>query len=166
MPNTFGTSNAAYQFPLVDPRPIMRARSRFLRDEIPELADANSLSVPAGRRPARGWILLSRANYNTLKSLAAPGFSVDTGLYSTAFQLQIDECMGAAGLPALTFKNLSIVQARCVTTGKAADEAAVYLIELTDLRGAVANRWFQPPAVKYYNVRSPAYPDNYYTDSL
>jgi hypothetical protein len=54
MPNTFAT------FPLVDPRIVRDSRMRFRRDEIPELAYANSFFCPSGRWPARGWILVRR----------------------------------------------------------------------------------------------------------
>lgn len=128
------------------------SRHRFRRDAIPMLARANSLYVPTGRWPARGWILLARSDYNKLST------------YSSKFSLEI-------GDPTLqnntaTITNLSIVQAQCVTTGLPADTGAVYLVEITDRRGVLHNKWFQAPVSASYNVRSPAYPTNYYSLSL
>jgi hypothetical protein len=156
--NTFGVAYSAgvtseKRVPLYDPRKIRESRSRFRRDQIPELAYANSIYIPSGRWPTRGWILLARQDYDNL--------AAGKGLYGTVFQLQIDECVPSGN--SLTFKNLVVVQAQCVTTGIASDSNAVYLVEITDARGLVWNRWFQKPVVAGYNVRSPAYPDQYYS---
>jgi len=149
MPNTFGTSQI--QVKLVDPRDARLYRKRFRRDAIPELDLANSLYVPIGRNPARGWILLVRSDYDMVRG------------YDTDFQLSFADVKSKTGL---TFKNLSIVQARSVTTGLSDDPDAIYLVELTDGRGVLANQWFQKPTNSYFNVLSPAYPSLYYADSL
>lgn len=161
MPQTFGFDyllgvRSEKRVPLYDPRKIRENRSRFRRDQIPELDYANSLYVPIGRWPARGWILLARGDYD---NLARNG-----GLYGTSFQLQIDECV--SGGNNLTFKNLVVVQARCVTTGITNDQNAVYLVEITDARGLVWNRWFKRPIVQGFNVRSPAYPGEFYRQTI
>jgi hypothetical protein len=44
----------------------------------------------------------------------------------------------------------------------ASDPNAIYLVEFTDRRGLLWNRWFQFPSIAGYNVRSPAYPGEYY----
>ena len=141
---------AAATAPLYDPRFERSSRRRFHRPLIPELELANSLYVSSGLWPARGWILLRRGDYNNINP------------YAINLQLQIEDFSGNS----LTFQNLSIVQARCVSRGIAADPNAIYLVELTDLRGLVYNKWFQWPLDQFYNVRAPAYPDDYYTDSL
>ncbi len=150
MANTFG--NQSTQVRLVDPRAVRQARPRFGRDAIPELMLANSLYVPLSRRAARGWILLTRADFNRVSG------------YSTANTLQFD-CFDKAA-PAMTFRGLSIVQARSVSTGIIDDDGAAYLVELTDARGILSNQWFQFPTNSYYNVLAPAYPGTYYDASL
>lgn len=147
---------AAGTAPLVDPAMIREARRRLLRDDIPELEYANSFYAPSGRWPARGWILVPRSNY-------VPGASpLKTGqlnIYATNLELQIDDFVSGT----LTFKNLAIVQARCVTTGIAADPDSIYLMELTDARGVLSNPWAQWPTTSQYNVRAPAYPGQFYS---
>jgi len=147
--NTFGT--AKIQVPLTDPRDARRFRQRFRRDAIPELDYANSLYVPVGQNSVRGWILLTRSRYDKVRG------------YGNAFTLNLADVNTNSGL---TFTNLSIVQARCVTTGLIDDPGAVYLVELTDQQGILANEWFQYPANVYYNVLAPAYPTLYYANSL
>lgn len=159
MPNTFGTKKTRVQ--LVDPRAIRRARERFRRETIPELEFANSLYVPRGRRAARGWILLTASDYASVRNADLSGSSLQPG-YSTSFQLEIDDLNN----PPLTFSKLAIVQACCVTTGLTGDPNAIYLVELTDQRGVLENRWFSFPTVSYYNVLAPAYPASYYAASL
>ncbi len=148
--NTFGS--ATYQFPLYDPRGARADRTRFRRDRIPALDRANSLSVPTGEYAARGWLLLARADYDKL----------DT--YNTALQLEI----GDPRLPnnVGTVKNLSIVQAQCVTTGLVSDPYALYLVEVTDGRGVLQNEWFQFPLTAQYNIRAPAYPQAFHPASM
>jgi len=148
-PYTAGVQASA-QAVLFDPRFQRSSRRRFHRHLIPQLQLANSLYVSSGIWPARGWILLRRGDYNNINP------------YATNLQLQIDDFQNGT----LTFNNLSIVQARCVTRGIAADPDAIYLVELTDQRGLVYNQWFQAPINQFYNVRAPAYPGQYYTDSL
>jgi hypothetical protein len=74
--------------------------------------------------------------------------------------------LSISGDDPLTFKGLSIVQAQCVTTGLPDAPEAIYLVELTDQRGVISNRFFEFPTNSYYNVLSPAYPANYYSASL
>lgn len=150
MGNTFGTSSV--QVKLVDPRHARRYRQRFRRDAVRELFLANSLYVPCGRQSVRGWILLTRADYDSVRG------------YGTNYQLQIDQFDPAA--PALTLRGLSIVTAQCVATGVLGDPAALYLVELTDARGILKNQWFSFPTKTYYNVLAPAYPGKYYYHSL
>lgn len=141
--NTFGT--IARQVPLVALSGIQENRRRFRRGMLSKLALANSLYVPIGRQIARGWILLSRKNYDLIRG------------YGNTFQLTLDT---------LTFKKLAIVQARCVTTGVVGDPNAIYLVEITDRRGLLKNTWFQYPTNSYYNVLAPAYPTLYYVTTL
>jgi hypothetical protein len=149
MANTFGT--ALIQVPLSDPRDPRRFRQRFFREAVPELEYANSLYVPGDDRPARGWILLTRSRYDKVRG------------YGNSFTLNLADVQSNTSL---TFTNLAIVQARCVTRGVAADPSAVYLVELTDQRGILANQWFDFPTNVYYNVLAPAYPTLYYSQSM
>lgn len=146
MPNTFAGYN------LIDPRDERRDRRRFLRDEIPELAYANSFYCPAGRWPARGWILLRRSALNALSK------------YRTNFQLQLEDFRQTSS--PLTFSNLALVQARCVSRGVASDPEAVYLVEITDGRGILWNQWMQLPTGSAYNIRAPAHPEQFYAQSM
>jgi hypothetical protein len=151
MPQTFGLpASTGRKVQLCDPIDAARYRDRFGRPVVPELARANSLYVPAGNMPARGWILLSRADYDLVRG------------YGTAYQLTIQ----SRGQQPITFGGLSIVTARCVTTGLSGDPKALYLVELTDARGVLANEWFALPTNSYYNVLAPAYPGLYYDTSL
>lgn len=84
--------------------------------------------------------------------------------YSTSFQLHIGNTTKPDNVGVL--KNLAIVQAQCVTRGLASDEDALYLVEITDGRGIAHNQWFQAPLVDWYNIRAPAYPDTFHTDSM
>jgi hypothetical protein len=136
---------------LYDPLEIRENRERFDREQTPNLDYANSLYVPAGRWLTRGWILLKRQDYNLI-----------TNLYRTDFQLQIDDLIH----PPLTFKNLSVVQARCVTRGLAAEPQAIYLVEITDGQGVMFTPWFAVGTSSQYNVRAPAYPEQYYSATL
>jgi len=95
--------------------------------------------------------LLTRGDYDLVRG------------YGTNYTLNFADVLDGTNL---TFQNLSIVQAKCVTTGIIDDPAAIYLVELTDLRGILWNQWFQFPVESYYNVLSPAYPDLHYADSL
>lgn len=137
--------------PLYDPRLAREHRARFFRDDIPELQYANSLFVPSGKWPVRGWVLVRRGDYNAIPNL-----------YATDFGLQIDDFANGP----LLFRNLVLVQARCVTRGLAADPNAVYLVELTDHQGVLWNPWAHFPTSSQYNVVSPAYPGQYHLASL
>jgi hypothetical protein len=148
--NSFGTSSI--KCPLYDPQSARLDRQRFRRDAIPALARANSVYVPTGEHPLRGWLLLSRGDYNKLSR------------YSTTFQLEIGDPRSANNVS--TLQNLSIVQAQCVTRGIAADDNALYLVEITDGRGIVCNQWFQFPLTTWYNVRAPAYREKFYDSSM
>jgi hypothetical protein len=135
--------------PLVDPLLIRQNRQRYLRDEIPELAHANAFFSPSERWPARGWVLVQRGAYNLLN------------LYATNLQLQIDELSSPTS--ALTIGGVAIVQARCVSRGLPTDPQAVYLVELTDARGVLSNSWAEWPTTSQFNIRAPAYPQQFYT---
>lgn len=148
--NRFGTSSNKYA--LLDPLEIRSNRLRFRRDAIPSLSRANSIYIPAGRYPVRGWILLDRENYNKLST------------YSTSLELEVGNQSKTDNIG--TLKNLSIVQAQCVTYGLASDKKAIYLVEITDKRGVISNQWFQYPLTAQYNIRAPAYPDVFYSSSL
>lgn len=116
------------------------------------LERANSIYIPAGRWPTRGWILLARRDYNRLDP------------YGTSFQLDVGDPSGADNVG--TLGGLSIVHAQCVTRGIAADPDAIYLVEITDARGILHNQWFQYPLVKQYNIRAPGYPQTFFPESL
>ncbi len=96
--------------------------------------------------------MLARSDYNVL----------DT--YATNLQLNISDTAQPNNVG--TLKNLSIVQAQCVTRGLASDPNALYLVELTDARGILCNKWFQFPTTSMYNIRSPAYPDTFQLSSM
>jgi hypothetical protein len=147
--NTFGS--AQLQFPLCDPRSAVEDRARFRRGAIGLLERVNSFYCPIGRWPFRGWVLLPRSEYDRLDR------------YSTALQLNL-----GPGDPSdlQTLKNLSIVQAQCVTRGLASDPNALYLVELTDARGILWNKWFQFPTTSFYNIRAPAYPQTFHPASM
>ncbi len=87
-------------------------------------------------------------------------------LYATNFVLNIEDMKRVTSTQSLTskltFKNLAIVQARCVSRGKEEDRDSLYLVELTDGRGILSNRWFDFPTTSQYNVLAPAYPTDLY----
>jgi hypothetical protein len=146
---TSSSGSQTVDIPLYDPVMVRQARSRFRREAIPELAYANALYMPGGRWPARGWVLVRRDDY----------FGI--GQYG-AVSLQIDDFKNGP----LIFKNLAIVQARCVSRGLAQDADSIYLVELTDQRGLLKNRWFEFPTNSQYNARAPAYPETFYATTL
>lgn len=132
---------------------MREGRSRFRRDQLPLLDRVNTFYVPNGEYPMRGWLLLPRKDYDQLNR------------YSTTLQLEIGDPRKQHNVG--TLKNLAIVQAQCVTRGLSADENALYLIEITDARGVISNRWFRAPTTnRNFNIRSPAYPETFQTDSL
>src|SRR3974390_2243486 len=147
MPNTFAGQV------LKDPRKIRQRRPRFKRDRIPELDYANSIYVAAAEHAPRGWILLDRAGWNAINNSAA-------GIYGTNFALNIDECIASqfSSSQQIILQNLAIVQARCVTFGIASAANVIFLLEITDARGILKNRWFDFPINKNYNSLAPAYP--------
>lgn len=154
MPQLLGTllsdgTFATPRLPLYDPYRIRQDRGRLRRPEVKELSYANSIYMPGGRWPARAWILLARSDYDQIST------------YGT-YALQIDDFKNGP----ITLQNLSIVQARCVTRGLAGDANAIYLVELTDPRGVLWNKWFQFPTTSQYNVEAPAYPSQFYTPSM
>lgn len=147
--NTFGQGYVAgtaaqTKFPLYDVRQVWANRSRFRREMIEDLAKANSFECFAGRVPSTGWILMSRKDFNQLNP------------YSTTLQLTIGDPTSSYNVQPLN--GLVLVQARCVTRGIANDPAAIYLVELTDRRGVLSNRWFDYPTLSAYNIRATAYP--------
>jgi hypothetical protein len=140
--NSFGS--AGLQFLLCDAREVNANRARFRRAALPDLLRANHFYCPSGRWPFRGWVLLPRSEYAQLDP------------YSTSLQLSIGDPSAPDNVGVL--RNLTVVQAQCATRGTAGDPGALYLVELTDARGVLANRWFQYPTASFYNVRAPAYP--------
>jgi hypothetical protein len=150
--NTFGPS-PSQQYPLYDVREERSNRERFRREYIVPLERANSFYCPVGRWPSRGWILMSRGDYNKFSSP-----------YLDSFQLNIHKTSSPNNVQ--TLMNLSIVQAQCVTRGLSTDSNALYLVELTDDRGILYNKWFQCPTTSMYNIRSPAYPDTFHPQSM
>jgi hypothetical protein len=152
MPNVNCFGNPGSERPLVDPRRIRAARSRFLRPQVCGLDYANSLQVPSGPEPVRGFILMKRSDYD----LVSP--------YRRDLQLILKDF--GATRTALTLKGLTVVHAQCVSTGLASDPDAIYLVEVTDARGILSNRWWKQGIIAGYNLRAPAYPQLYYSGSL
>lgn len=153
MPNTLGYTNTGggqFTARLMDPRPERYNRSRLARFHIPQLELVNSVYVGSGRWPTRGWLLMLRREYDLLDR------------YSTSLVLNLEDTRNDTNL---TLYNLAIAQARCVSRGLPSDPAAVYLVEVTDRRGVIWNEWFARPTNTQYNVRAPAYPQQYYQDS-
>lgn len=148
--NRFGDANNKYA--LVDPRGSRQHRLQYRREHLPLLERANSLYVASGCWPSRGWVLLPRIEFDKLDK------------YSTSLELEINNPDNGNNVG--TIKNLTIAQAQCVTRGLAADDNALYLIEITDPRGIVCNKWFQFPLNSQYNIRAPAYPQTFFPDSL
>jgi hypothetical protein len=136
---------------LKDPAWERDHRERFGRDVIHELRLANTLCIPASRWPVTGWVLVRAAEYQQVNT------------YATNFQLLIEDVQTKT---ATTFSNLSIVQAQCVSTGLPGDPEAIYLVELTDARGILHNRWFRFPTSSQYNIAAPAYPGLFYSGTL
>ena len=160
--NTFSypgssTGSSPVTVPIYDPRSVRTNRERFRRDKIPMLERANSIYIPNGRWPSRGWVLLARSDYDLINK------SSSTGLYANSFELEVGDSTDKDTTNALT--NLSIVQAQCVMRGVASDPNALYLVELTDDRGILHNKWFQAPITAFYNIRAPAYPQTFYAPS-
>lgn len=82
--------------------------------------------------------------------------------YATDLQLVIADLIH----PPVTFGGLTVVQARCVTTGVPNAADAIYLVQITDARGVLFNPWFSQLTTSQYNVRSPAYPQQYYSQTM
>lgn len=152
-PYVEGVSQAVGPFPLWDRRSVRDDRQRFGRSPVPLLDRANSIYIPTGRSPTRAWILVRRGDYDKLDK------------YSTSLQLEVADSTKADNIGVL--RHLSIVQAQCVTRGLAQEPDALYLVELTDARGVMHNRWFQHPMDDQYNIRAPAYPNGtFFSESL
>lgn len=143
---------AAVTCPLYDPREARFNRQRFGRDPLPLLDRANSLYIPTGRWPTRGWFLIARSDYDQLNR------------YATNLRVDIGDPTDPNNIA--TISGLVIVQAQCVTRGIAADPNALYLAEVTDARGLLANEWFQAPLTAAYNIRAPAYPQTFQPSSM
>ena len=162
--NTFGQGYVQGQqysqlFPIYDPREVMGNRRRFRRGTVALLDRCNNFYCPAGCFPSRGWVLMARSDYTRLDP------------YSKTLQLDIGDTNAQGNVQPLT--GLSIVQAQCVTRGLATDPNALYLVEITDARGILSNRWFQFPTTKtsVYNIRAPGYPTSdrggtFYSESM
>ncbi len=149
MPNTFAG------YPLYDPRHERQNRLNYRRDYLWLLDRANSLWVPAGRQAARGWLLMRYGDYLRL--------ATSSDRFSTNLQLSIADVHTGT---AMTFGGLAIVRGRCVSRGKALDPNSIVVIEVTDRRGVLENRWFSQGTNSTYNARSPAYPQQFYSGSL
>lgn len=150
MANTFGG------YPLYDAYEVRRHRRHYRYDDVPELEWANSLYVPRGRWPARGWLLMRRSEFNQLDPYTT---------HSLVIQ-DYGKRANTAENAAITFQNLSIVQARQISGGITSDPNSILLVEITDPRGTVWNEWFQIPTQSQYNIRSPAYPELFYSASM
>jgi hypothetical protein len=148
--NTFGSSTL--QLPLYDADQVIASRARFRRAVMADLYKVNHFYCPSGRYPFLGYILLARSDYDRLNK------------YSTTFQLNIGNTTKPDNVG--TLKNLSIVQAQCATRGLAADNNALYLVEITDARGILHNEWMQFPITSAYNIRSAAYPQTFQPGSM
>lgn len=149
--NTFGPSSYE-QYPLHDVREVLYDRRRFRRGPVPNLLRVNHFYCPVGRWPSRGWVLLTRKDYNQFNK------------YSNTLHLSLNDTTKQDNVR--TLKNISIVQAQCVTRGLEEDENALYLVELTDGRGILHNQWFQFPLNTQYNIRAPAYPATFHPQSM
>lgn len=147
--NSFGS--ATKQFGLCNPTEVLGGRARFRREVMPDLDRVNSFYCPVGHSPFCGFVLLPRYEYDQLDP------------YSTTLQLNIGDASKSDNVG--TLKNLSIARAKCATRGLASDPNALYLIELTDGRGVLHNKWFQFPLTAQYNVRAPAYPQVFHPSS-
>lgn len=149
--NTFGPLSTE-QYPIYHSREVIDARARFRREPIPELEHANSMRMTCGREASCGYVLMERRHYDRLNR------------YGTTFQLHINDPRQQDNVGVLY--NLSIVHARCVSRGIAADPDALYLVELTDGRGVLHNKWSQFPLTASYNIRAPGYPQTFHPNSM
>lgn len=84
--------------------------------------------------------------------------------FSNTFYLNIGDTTKADNVS--TLKNLSIVNAQCVSRGLEESPDALYLVEITDPRGILHNKWFQFPLNAQYNIRTPAYPQTFHPGSM
>ena len=155
--NTFGQAYAGgiateAQFPLYDVRKVFEHRQRFRREAIRNLDRANSIECPAGRKASSGWLLMARSDYDQLDK------------YSTTLQLHVSDTNKSTNVGPMNC--LAIVQAQCVTRGLASNPNALYLVEITDRRGLLSNKWFDFPTESMYNIRAPAYPQTFHPDSM
>ncbi len=146
--NTFGG------FPLYQSNLVREARRRFRYDEVPELELANSFWMSGGKYPSRGWLLMRQYDYNRLQ------------LYYPQDLVIQDFAQVNPPNPKLTLHNIVIVQARCVSRGRATDPDSIYLVEVTDQRGILWNPWVNFPTLSQYNINAPAYPGTFYTQSM
>lgn len=116
----------------------------------PGLALANGIIVPAGPAPARGYILLTRAQL------------VQLDLNSTSHTLAFSDGLGNV----VTLNSIVFINARNINPGGTADPTAVYLCEVSDARWLCHNPTFQIPINRQYNVNAPGYGDAYYLDTM
>lgn len=137
----------------MDPRDVAAERLRFGRDEVPDLARANSYYAMAGRWPDCGWFLLDRASYNTI---------INANQYATDLQVVLSDYVNSN----VTLSNLALVQAQCVTRGLASDTNAIYLIQVTNGKGVLHNPWFAAHTNSQYNVRAQVYDEKFYDWSM
>lgn len=148
--NTFGSPSGPRE--VFHPGLARGTRRRFRRDRVPGLDLANGLYVPTGLWPARGWLLMRRSEYDQIDP------------YATDLELRPQDYLKVT--PGLVFGGLTVVHARSITTGLAEDPDAIYLVEVTDARGRLFNRWSCRGVNAQYNVRAPAYPGEYYSGTL
>jgi hypothetical protein len=108
---------------------------------------AGSFTVPLGRGPGRGWVLLTGA------ALAAIDPTADHPLVF----------VGSDPAHVRTFPRITLLRAECCAPGSAADPAAVYACELADRRHLLA---MIPAPNRAYNLRKPDGSDDYLPASI
>lgn len=114
---------------------------------IPEhFEKANSLTVPLGPSPSRGWVFLTRSGLSQL--------NLDSNQ-----TLTFDFTNRKDVRTVLTFNGLVITQEplECIPSYEDTAEDALYLVEFSDLSWLVCNPHFGVPIAKWYNVRAGAY---------
>lgn len=115
--------------------------ARFNLTPPAELGNANSLSNAIGRDPARGWLLLTRAQVLAI--------GVDATL-AVAFS----DGVNVVAVPGLVVCREPTCVIPSVESGVS---SAAFLVEVADARYLVKNQRFLIPIDKSYNVRAPAY---------
>ncbi len=128
--------------PLVEPKSALES---CLRADPPLPTDwlglANQYRNPLGCASGTGHVLMTRGH------LAEIDLS---GEHDLVMRLGDPEVSGAGVASEVTYKNLHIVSARCITPGLRGDPAACYLVELADRRRLAMNSAID----RAYNMRS------------